>query len=227
VSHWFLILLDRSRCDGSARRLSNSMPMFRLEHDLFDSSVLANASSARPISCNQVGCDRRRLRHLWATDLARVRFRKQSNQIFTLDRRDGRFYQAVSAPIIARECAEYAINASNYRHWDAPVRAFIDDCVQGAEGPLKRNHNMRWTGSLVADAYRILLRVGFSFIPAITEPVIRTGGCGSFTRPSGCLYVELAGGLATDCVRPILDIVLQAFMPAYTRLLVQRQRSSS
>ncbi|MGH6823085.1 MAG: class 1 fructose-bisphosphatase, partial [Methylocella sp.] len=52
-------------------------------------------------------------------------------QIFTLDRRAGRFYQAVSAPVISRESAEYAINASNYRHWEAPVRAFIDDCEQG------------------------------------------------------------------------------------------------
>src|SRR5262245_58347416 len=51
-------------------------------------------------------------------------------QIFTLDRRNGLFYQALPSPVIAKESAEYAINASNYQHWEAPVRAFIDDCEQ-------------------------------------------------------------------------------------------------
>jgi fructose-1,6-bisphosphatase I len=129
-------------------------------------------------------------------------------QIFTLDRRDGRFYQAVSAPIIARECAEYAINASNYRHWDAPVRAFIDDCVQGTEGPLKRNHNMRWTGSLVADAYRILLRGGIFLYPGDHRAGYQDGRLRLLYEANPVAFiVELAGGLATDCVRPILDIV--------------------
>jgi len=129
-------------------------------------------------------------------------------QIFTLDRRDGRFYQAVSAPIIARECAEYAINASNYRHWDAPVRAFIDDCVQGTEGPLKRNHNMRWTGSLVADAYRIFLRGGIFLYPGDHRAGYQDGRLRLLYEANPVAFiVELAGGLATDCVRPILDIV--------------------
>jgi fructose-1,6-bisphosphatase I len=114
-------------------------------------------------------------------------------QIFTLDRRDARSYQAVSAPIVTRECAEYAINASNYRHWDAPVRAFINDCMQGTEGPLKRNHNMRWTGSLVADAYRI---AGRDF-PLSRRSTSRLSGRAAAARlrgQSGCLYCRTRGG---------------------------------
>ncbi len=132
-------------------------------------------------------------------------------QIFTLDRRAGQFYQAMSAPVIARESAEYAINASNYRHWEAPIRAFIDDCEQGTEGPLKRDHNMRWTGSLVADTYRILLRGGIFLYPGDQRPGYNHGRLRLLyeANPIG-LIVERAAGIATDGVHPVLDIVPSA-----------------
>ncbi|HUB63787.1 MAG TPA: class 1 fructose-bisphosphatase [Methylocella sp.] len=132
-------------------------------------------------------------------------------QIFTLDRRDGRFYRAVSAPVIPRECTEFAINSSNYRHWDAPVRAFIDDCMQGAEGPLKHNYNMRWTGSLVADAYRILLRGGIFLYPGDQRPGYKDGRLRLLYEANPiALVVERAGGQASDCIGPILDTIPSA-----------------
>jgi len=128
-------------------------------------------------------------------------------QIFTLDHRDGKFYQAVAAPVIARECSEYAINASNHRHWEPPVRAFIDDCEQGVEGPLKRDFNMRWTGSLVADAYRIIMRGGVFLYPGDERPGYGQGRLRLLYEANPvALIVERAGGSATDCLRPILDI---------------------
>src|SRR6478736_711837 len=57
---------------------------------------------------------------------------------------------------LADACEEFAINVSNRRHWDPPVRAFIDECLAGVDGAANHNFNMRWIGSLVADAYRIL-----------------------------------------------------------------------
>jgi fructose-1,6-bisphosphatase I len=130
-----------------------------------------------------------------------------ATQVFTLDRRDGRFRHAVQGVAIPADAAEYAINASNYRHWDDPVRAFIDDCVQGAEGPLKRNHNMRWVGSLVADAYRILLRGGIFLYPADQRSGYGEGRLRLLYEANPVAYiVEKAGGAATDCVRRILDI---------------------
>jgi fructose-1,6-bisphosphatase I len=132
----------------------------------------------------------------------------EKTQIFTLDRHDGRFYHAISPPSIARDSAEYSINASNYRHWDTPIRAFIDDCVHGAEGPLKHNYNMRWTGSLVADAYRILLRGGIFLYPGDHRPGYKEGRLRLLYEASPVAFIiERAGGLATDCVRPILDIL--------------------
>lgn len=132
-------------------------------------------------------------------------------QIFTLDRSEGAFFRAVSPVAIPRESSEYAINASNYRHWEAPVRAFVDDCVQGAEGPLRRDHNMRWIGSLVADAYRIFLRGGIFLYPGDQRRGYNRGRLRLLYEASPIAFiVERAGGSATDGARPILDIAPEA-----------------
>ena len=200
-------------CDGSARRLLEYRRQCFDRHDLFDSSRACRRERRRgPFPATWADADRRRFCHLWAADVDRLRFgRAGQTQIFTLDRRDGRFYQAVSAPVIARESAEYAINASNYRHWEAPVRAFIDDCEQGTEGPLKHDHNMRWTGSLVADTYRILLRGGIFLYPGDQRAGYNHGRLRLLYEANPIAFiVERAAGIATDGVHPILDIVPSA-----------------
>ena len=85
--------------------------------------------------------------------------------IFTLDRGTGRFmltHASITVPMATRE---YSINASNYRHWDEPVRTYIDDCVRGRDGPRGKDFNMRWTASPVADMYRLLTRGGNFSLP--------------------------------------------------------------
>ncbi|WP_407339696.1 class 1 fructose-bisphosphatase [Methylocapsa polymorpha] len=130
-----------------------------------------------------------------------------ATEIFILDRRDRVFYQAASDVRIANDSPEYAINASNYRHWDPSIRAYIDDCVQGAEGPLKRNYNMRWIASLVAEAYRILLRGGVFLYPGDQRPGYADGRLRLIYEANPiALLAERAGGSATDSLRPILDI---------------------
>ena len=62
--------------------------------------------------------------------------------------------------------SEYAINASNYRHWPQPIRAYVDDCLAGAEGPHACDFNMRWIASLVAEVHRIVTRGGVFLYPA-------------------------------------------------------------
>jgi fructose-1,6-bisphosphatase I len=130
-----------------------------------------------------------------------------ATKIFTYDRRDGRYHPAVEDVVIPAEAAEYAINASNYRHWDDPIRAFVDDCELGADGPLKRNHNMRWIGSLVADAYRILLRGGIFLYPADRRSGYGEGRLRLLYEANPIAFiVERAGGAATDSVHRILDL---------------------
>ena len=76
---------------------------------------------------------------------------------------------------IAEKTQEFAINASNYRHWSKPVRAYIDDCIAGSEGPRAKNFNMRWIASLVAETHRILMRGGLFLYPSDARPGYEAG----------------------------------------------------
>ncbi|WP_312304782.1 class 1 fructose-bisphosphatase, partial [Pulveribacter sp.] len=76
--------------------------------------------------------------------------------MFTLDREQGSFVLTRENIRIPEDTKEFAINMSNMRHWDAPVRRYIDECLAGEEGPRGKNFNMRWIASMVADVHRIL-----------------------------------------------------------------------
>ena len=84
---------------------------------------------------------------------------------------------------IAPDTPEFAINASNHRHWHGPVRAYIDECLAGSKGDGGSDFNMRWTGSLVAEALRILGRGGVFLYPADARPAIVRAGFGCSTKP--------------------------------------------
>src|SRR5882757_5684143 len=126
--------------------------------------------------------------------------------VFTLDRRAGVFQLAIPKLAIPDDSTEYAINASNYRHWDHSVRAYIDDCIQGVDGPLSRDHNMRWIASLVADSYRILVRGGVFLYPGDQRRGYTNGRLRLIYEANPISFlVEQAGGVATDTVRRILN----------------------
>ena len=59
----------------------------------------------------------------------------------------------------------YAINAANYRLWSESVRAYVDDCIAGEDGPRGADFNMRWLGCVTAEAMRILQRGGIYLYP--------------------------------------------------------------
>jgi fructose-1,6-bisphosphatase I len=125
---------------------------------------------------------------------------------FVLDRAAGVF-RRVSAGVAIPPCAaEFAINASNHRHWPQPIRAFVDDCLAGTEGPLGRDFNTRWIASLVAEAHRILARGGVFLYPSDAR---RGYEHGRLRRVYECapiaFLVEQAGGRATDGAERILD----------------------
>ena len=127
---------------------------------------------------------------------------------FILDPRNGTFVQLERPLSIAEDSHEYAINASNYRHWEPAVRAFVDDCMHGEDGRLSRNHNMRWIASMVADAYRIFMRGGVFLYPGDQRKGYNSGRLRLLYEVSPVSFlVEHAGGAATDGRRRILDIV--------------------
>lgn len=128
-------------------------------------------------------------------------------QIYTLDRAQRRFRLTHPRIEVVAAAQEYAINASNARHWDTPVKAYIEDCLRGADGPLDKNFNMRWLGSLVADAQRVLLRGGVFLYPGDNRKGYAQGRLRLLYEAAPiALLMEQAGAGAIDGERRILDI---------------------
>jgi fructose-1,6-bisphosphatase I len=127
--------------------------------------------------------------------------------VFTLDHSNGRYLLTRADIQVPLDKREFAINASNYRHWEEPVRAFIDDCVAGTEGPRGVNFNMRWIASLVAEAFRVLTRGGLFLYPRDDRPGYERGRLRLVYEANPmALIMEQAGGAATDGENRILDI---------------------
>ena len=126
---------------------------------------------------------------------------------FTLDREMGSWVMTQRDMRIPEETAEYAINASNTRHWFPPVKRYISELEAGAEGPRGRNFNMRWIASMVADVHRILNRGGIFMYPADARDPGKPGKLRLMYEANPMsLIVEQAGGAATDGKTRILDI---------------------
>ncbi len=126
---------------------------------------------------------------------------------FTLDREMGSWVMTQRDIKIPADTAEYAINASNARHWFLPVRRYIDELEQGKVGPRGKNFNMRWIASMVADVHRILNRGGIFMYPADARDPDKPGKLRLMYEANPMsLIIEQAGGAATDGHHRILDI---------------------
>jgi fructose-1,6-bisphosphatase I len=131
--------------------------------------------------------------------------------IFTFDRSANLFKLIRAAVQISADTAEFAINASNQRHWEAPVRAFIDDCMAGGSGEHSKDFNMRWIGSLVAEAYRILTRGGIFLYPADAREGYGEGRLRLVYEANPMAFImEQAGGAASTGRKRILDLTPRA-----------------
>ncbi len=128
---------------------------------------------------------------------------------FTLNQNIGEFILTHPRMRIPEDTEEFAINASYTRHWDAPVKRYIDECLAGKEGPRGKDFNMRWVASMVADVHRIMCRGGIFLYPI--DARIRAKGQGGKLR---LLYeanpmsfiVEQAGGESSAGNRRIMEI---------------------
>ena len=126
---------------------------------------------------------------------------------FTLDREMGSWVMTQRDMRIPDETAEYAINASNSRHWYPPVRRYISELEAGTDGPRGKNFNMRWIASMVADVHRILNRGGIFMYPADAREPGKPGKLRLMYEANPMSFIiEQAGGAATDGKQRILDI---------------------
>jgi fructose-1,6-bisphosphatase I len=128
-------------------------------------------------------------------------------QRYVLDPETRAFILVDPQVAIAPESSEFAVNASNYRHWPQPIRAYVDDCVAGAEGPRAKNFNMRWIASLVAEAHRIFARGGVFLYPADARKGYERGRLRLVYECAPIAFLcQQAGGGATDGTDPILSL---------------------
>lgn len=126
--------------------------------------------------------------------------------IFTLDRTRGVFVLTKPQVQIPALSNEFAINASNARHWAKEVRQWFDDCITGADGPRGRNFNMRWIASMVAEAHRILVRGGVYAYPGDAREGYRSGRLRLVYEANPIAFlIEQAGGAASTGRERILD----------------------
>ena len=127
--------------------------------------------------------------------------------MFTLDREQGSFVLTQEKMRIPEDTKEFAINMSNMRHWDAPVKRYIDECLQGKDGVRGKDFNMRWIASMVTDVHRILTRGGIFMYPWDKREPEKPGKLRLMYEANPMAWiVEQAGGAATNCKERILDI---------------------
>lgn len=128
-------------------------------------------------------------------------------QCFTLDREMGSWVMTHKNMQIPADTKEFAINASNARHWHPPVKRYVDEMLAGTTGPRGKDFNMRWIASMVADVHRILNRGGVFMYPADAREPDKPGKLRLMYEANPMAFlVEQAGGAATDGQQRILDI---------------------
>lgn len=128
--------------------------------------------------------------------------------VFTLDPDLGEFIRTGADVRIPPSASEFAINTSNQRFWEPPVRRYVDECLAGSAGPRGKDFNLRWIASLVAEAHRILTRGGVFLYPRDHKVPGRAGRLRLLYEADPIAFlVEQAGGRAGTGRGRILDLV--------------------
>jgi fructose-1,6-bisphosphatase len=128
-------------------------------------------------------------------------------QGFTLDTATQEFVLTHANIRIPETTADFAINASNERHWEAPVQRYVEACKAGVTGVRGRDFNMRWVASMVADVHRILMRGGVYLYPYDHKQPAKAGRLRLLYEANPMSFiVEQAGGKSSTGRMRILDI---------------------
>lgn len=126
---------------------------------------------------------------------------------FTLCPQMGEFMLTHPDLKIPEDTQEFAINASNSRFWEEPVKRYVNECLAGRTGPRGKDFNMRWIASMVAEAHRILMRGGVFLYPRDTKDPAKPGRLRLLyeANPIGFI-MEQAGGRASTGRQPIMSV---------------------
>ncbi len=126
---------------------------------------------------------------------------------FTLNPNLGEFVLTHNKITMPLDTQEFAINSSNSRFWEPPVKRYVDECLAGKTGPRGKDFNTRWIASTVAEAHRILMRGGVFLYPRDTKDQSKNGHLRLLheANPIG-FVVEQAGGRASTGRQPTLGV---------------------
>ncbi len=126
---------------------------------------------------------------------------------FTLDREAGEFFLTHPDLCIPEQTREFAVNASNERFWERPVKRYVAECLAGKTGPREEDFNMRWIASMVAEVHRILMRGGVFLYPRDTKEPARPGRLRlTYEANPMAMIVEAAGGAASTGRERLLEL---------------------
>ncbi|SPA02124.1 fructose 1,6-bisphosphatase (RUBISCO operon) [Cupriavidus taiwanensis] len=126
---------------------------------------------------------------------------------FTLDPNLGEFFLTHPHLQVPADTREFAINASNSRFWEAPIKQYVSECMAGQTGPRGKDFNMRWIASMVAEAHRILMRGGVFMYPRDTKDPARPGRLRLLYEANPIAFLmEQAGGRASTGRQPLMSV---------------------
>ena len=109
--------------------------------------------------------------------------------------------------IIPKTTSEFSINSSYRRFWNIQIKNYIKNCEDGSDGIREKNFNMRWVGSLVADASRIFERGGIFLYPQDKREKNKSGRLRlTYEANPISFLISQAGGKATNGSIDILNV---------------------
>ncbi|MCF6343129.1 MAG: class 1 fructose-bisphosphatase [Devosiaceae bacterium] len=127
--------------------------------------------------------------------------------MFSLSEKQQQFLLVDGDISIAKNSNEFAINMSYQRFWDSAIAKYIAQCLLGEQGKRKKNFNMRWAGSMVADVHRIFMHGGVFIYPAMDKKGSENGKLRFLYEANPmAMLVENAGGMAISNPLPIREI---------------------
>jgi fructose-1,6-bisphosphatase I/sedoheptulose-1,7-bisphosphatase len=130
---------------------------------------------------------------------------------FTFNPNLGEFILTHRNMQVPADTQEFAINSSNSRFWEPPIRRYVDECLAGRTGPRGKDFNTRWIASMVAEAHRILLRGGVFMYPRDTKDPARAGRLRLLYEANPIAFLmEQAGGRASSGRESMLSVRPQA-----------------
>ena len=126
---------------------------------------------------------------------------------FTLNPNLGEFVLTHPGIQVPQDTQEFAINSSNSRFWEPPVKRYVDECLAGKTGVRGKDFNMRWIASMVAEAHRILMRGGVFLYPRDTKDPSKNGRLRLLYEANPIGFVmEQAGGRASTGRQAMLGV---------------------